>query len=327
MKTIPAPLLTHKGQPSTTLTDLLLIGPLPDASYRGFTLLDADVAYNGGSGLVTYKARTGMQMSALQSTADVGVDNAEAETLYPLAGFEAEGFTQAQIDAGDLDKTPFVVYRVNYLDLTAGRHEIIAGGTIGEQRTKFGQMTILELRSLSQQLKQTVGELDSLTCRARFGSQAAPDSHGSPVERFPCEYNLQAEWIAGSVTSVSGAEPDREFTDTALLQAADYFEPGLVEWLTGDNAGQEQEVEAFGTSIIGLQFPAVAAISVGDTFRIRRDCTKRWTDANSCNTFWGVNKPLHFRGEPHTPVGETGTLNSPGAGISGNIGGTGESAV
>ena len=40
MKTIPNALLGHKAQHATTLTDLLRVGPLPDGTYRGFTLLD-----------------------------------------------------------------------------------------------------------------------------------------------------------------------------------------------------------------------------------------------------------------------------------------------
>jgi uncharacterized phage protein (TIGR02218 family) len=317
VKTIPAQLLSHKAQSSTTLADLLLVGPLPDASYRGFAGLDIDVAYDNGAGSRTYKARTGMQMSAMQSSADLGVDNAEAETLLPIAGYEIEGFTQAQIDAGALDKVPFVVYRVNYNDLTAGRHEVMGSGTIGEMRQKFGGLTILELRSLSQQLKQSIVELDSINCRARFGSQVGD-------ERFPCGYDLTAEWISGTVTGV-GSEADRTFSCSTLAQSTDYFAPGLVEWLSGDNLGQECEVEAFASAVVDLQFPTVNAVSIGDTFRIRRDCTKRFSGHNSCETFWAADKTLHFRGEPHIPIGDTGKLNSPGAAIASNIGGTGES--
>lgn len=328
MKTIPAQLLTHKAQSSTTLTDLLLVGPLPDATYRGFTLLDIDVPYNDGNGSVTYKARTGFDMSALVSTADLGVDNAEATTLAPLVTYETEGFTQAQIDSGALDKTPFVIYRVNYKDLTTGRHEIVAGGTIGEMRSKHGQVTVLELRSLSQQLKQSIVELDSLTCRAIFGSQPLGTGGGVVEQRFPCGFDIAAEWVAGEVTSVSGSEPDLEFTDTALAQAANYFAPGVVEMLTGANAGQTREIESFGSGIITMLFPFVNAVEVGDTFRIRRDCSKRKSGHNSCkDTFWLTDWSLHFRGEPAIPVSETAKLNSPGAATSaGGVSGTGEVA-
>lgn len=323
MKTIPISLLAHKAQSSTTLTDLLLVGPLPDDSYRGFTLLDVPLSYDDGNGSITYQARTGMEMSALSSTSDLGVDNAEANTLAPVAGFQLEGFTEVQIDAGVLDKTPFVVYRVNYADLSMG-HEVIAGGTIGEVRTKFGQMAVLELRSLSQQLKQTIGEVDSLTCRAKFGSQPIGTGGGVVEERFPCGYNLASEWVSGTVLAV-GTETDRTFADTGLTQADDYFAPGVVEWIAGANAGQKMEVESFAASTVTLQFPTINAITLGDTYRIRRECSKRKDGHNGCQTFWGADWVLHFRGEPWIPVGDTANLNVPGAATSGNgVTGTGE---
>lgn len=319
-KTIPAELVAHKAQTTIKTCRLLLVGPLPDATYRGFASLDRNVTYdpNSGVGPQVFRARTGIEVTALVATNTLGVDNGEARTLAPIETFEFEGFTQAQIDAGDLDKVPFVLYEVNADDLTPGRHEIMAGGTIGEQRQKFGQLTVLELRSLSQQLKQTIGELDSLNCRAPFGSQ--------PGEvRFPCGFDLTAEWIAGEVTSVAVGESDRVFTDTALLQADDYFSPGVVEWLTGANAGQETEIEAFAAGVVDLKFPTVQAIAIGDTFRIRRECTKRASGHNSCRTFYDTEWVLHFRGEPHIPIGDTDKLNTPGAGTAqAGLGATGE---
>lgn len=326
MKTINATLLTHKAQPATTLCDLLLVGPLADASYRGFAGLDRDVVFKPATsiGSITFRARTGLEMSTMQASSDLSVDNAEAQTLAPVAGYEIEGFTQAQIDAGALDKVRFLVLRVNYQDLTDGRCEIIAGGTIGEVRAKFGQLTVLELRSLTQMLKQSIGQLDSLLCRARFGSQPIGTGGGVVEERFPCGFDLATEWVAGTVTAVGG-ETDRLFTDSALAQAADYFAPGVVEFLTGDSAGQQVEVDAFAAGGgVTLKFPVVSAITIGDTYRIRRQCSKAWTGHNSCATFWGSEKPNHFRGEPHIPVGDAGQLNSPGAALPRGAGGTGE---
>lgn len=320
MKTINSTLQTHKGLHATTLTNILLVGPLPDATYRGFSSLMTDIAYNDGNGSVTYRAHTGVQFSAFQASADLGVDNAEADTLVPIVGYEVYGFTQEQLDEGALDKVPFVVYRVNYNDLTTGRHEIIGGGTIGEQRTKFGQLTVLELLSLSAQLKQSIGELDSITCRAKFGSQVGD-------ERFPCEFDFAAEWVSGSITAVS-AEPDLMFTDSALgvsQPTADYFAPGVMEALDGDNVGLTREVDGYTAGVITLQFPFPNPMAIGDTYRIRRDCSKAWTGHNSCDTFWSTDKPNHFRGEPHIMPGGAAQLTTPGAAISASgSGGTGE---
>lgn len=398
---------------------------------------------------MTYRAHTGFNGSAQIASADLSVDNAEAESLE--ATYTVPGVTQAAIDAGLFDKAPFVMYRVNYRDLAMG-HEVLASGTVGEQTLKVGGVAVLELRSLSQQLKQSVVELDSLTCRVKqFGSQPGD-------ERFPCGYDLTAEWVNFTVTAV-GDEVTRSFDTDAISEADEYYAPGLVEWFTGDNAGQQVEIEAHsgilgGASTLELttgitftqsseyggsgfnatptkmrdgdsttgaatdngasewvqadlgtakvvgridvaggnlggwgavatylngcviqwsnngttwttvatisgvddtgalfafnfsevsarywriqragflsttefrlytpativagritqQFTLPEAIQVGDTGRLRRDCTRAWTGHNSCATYWGTDKGLHFRGEPFIPVGDP--VMTPGA--------------
>lgn len=450
MKTIPISLQAHKAQPVTTLCDLVRIGPLPDDSIIGITSLSVDVAYNDGDGAVTYYAHTGFSGSTQTSTADLSVDNSEAQTL--IAEFTIPGVTQEMVDRGLLDKVPFIAYRVNYEDLSDG-HEILGSGTLGEQTIKVGGLVVLELRSISQQLRQSVVELDSLTCRVkRFGSQVGE-------ERFPCEYGITGEWVTGTV-SAAGDEPTRQFESADFTEGEDYFAPGVVEMLTGDNAGAVIEVEAFeqiigaggvvevstgitwsqssaysgitataanmrdGDSTTGgatngsnpeyirvdlgsarpisriavaggnlpiwgavagylngrdlqysldgstgwttaatisgvddtgalfnfdfsevsarywqalsvnylsvtefrlyettaggviggrvtLQFTLPKPINPGDTFRIRRDCTRAWTGHNSCATFHGPDKGLHFRGEPYIPVADA--VQVPGA--------------
>lgn len=329
-KTINATLLAHKGQASTTLTDLLLVGPLSDDTYRGFTLLDVDVVFTPSVavGAVTFRAHTGVELSALEAANDMSVNNAEASSLEPVAGFEMQGFTQVEIDSGALDGVRFCVLRVNYNDLTTGRSEVIGGGTIGEVRRKLGGLTVLELRSWTQTLLQvSIIELDSLSCRAKFGSQALGTGGGVVEQRFPCGYDLTAEWVAGTITSVGG-ETDRQFIDSGIAAAgADYYAPGMVRFLTGDNAGQMVEVESYDTTsgVVELKFPTVSAMQAGDTFEIRRHCTKQWTGHNSCETFWAADKTLHYRGEPHIPVGSAQLLNAPGAAITRtSTNGTGE---
>jgi uncharacterized phage protein (TIGR02218 family) len=326
-KTIPIALQAHKEQATTTLCGLLKVGPLPDDSYRGFTSLDVPVDYNDGTGSLTYYARTGLQQSAMVAASDLSVDNAEASSLPPVALYDVEGFTQAQIDSGALDKVEWTLYKVNYQSLSDG-HEIVGHGTLGELRGRFGQLTVMELRALSQQAKQTIVELDSRTCRATFGSQPIGTGGGVVEERFPCGYDFSGDWSEGEVTSV-GTESDLQFQAT-LDSNGDlsdgYYRPGVVEWLTGDNAGQLTEVDDVFSGVITLKFPTVNPISSGDTFRIRQDCTKRHDDTDhGCPYWFGADWVNHFRGEPHIPSGDTAALNTPGAGTSGGgLGGSGE---
>lgn len=324
MKQIPTALAAHKALPATTLTDLIQIGPLADGTYRGLTMLDRNVVYAGGVHPITlepldqeltFYARTGFDSSAFAAQADTGVDNAEITTLPPVPLFQVEGITQEQVDEGALDKVSFIRYRVNYQALDQG-HEIVFSGTIGEVRFKSGAATILETRSISNQLKQSVCELDSLLCRVRrFGSQ-----YGE--ERFPCLYDVEQEWVLGTVTGVS--EIDRVFS-TGLAYPDDQFSPGIVEFLTGANAGSRVEIESFIDGDVTLLYPTTRPIVDGDTYRIRRDCTRAHEGHNSCQTFFGEQWVNHFRGEPHMPIGDAAALMTPGVSItaSGDVG-TGE---
>lgn len=308
-KTIPAALVSHKALPATTLTMCMRIGPLPDGSYIGLTMLDrvVDFDYGDGAGSLTYHARTGLDVSQFLATADLSVDNAEARTLMEQPTWPNTGITQAMIDRGDLQGVEFVVFEINYSDLTAARREIFASGLIGEVKVLPGGLILLEQRSWSQVLKQQAANVFySKYCRARFGSQPIGTGGGAIEERFPCMYSLAGEWINGTVTAI-GDEVTRDFTCSTLDQATGYFAPGLVEWLTGDNAGMSREIEAFTTGgIVALRNLTRNPIQDGDTFRIRRDCSKLWSGHNSCDTY--SNRPW-FRGEPFIPDADANSLN------------------
>lgn len=236
MKTIPIALQAAKSSALFKPEELLRVGPLKDGTVYGFTSLDRDETYDDGNGAVTYRAHTGFSGSAMTAAADLSVDNAEAETLFGT--FTVPGVTQEQIDLGLFDNAPYVLYLVDYDNLANG-HEVISSGTIGAQRTKHGMFAMLELRSTSQQAKQSIVDLTSLTCRCKkFGSQPGD-------ERFPCGYDIDPEWENFTVSAL-GDEVTRQFNTSDLSQAQDFFAPGVVDWLTGANAGTQVEVESFG---------------------------------------------------------------------------------
>jgi uncharacterized phage protein (TIGR02218 family) len=314
VKTIPSILQTHKNLPATTLCVLFKL-TLRDGTVLGFTNLDIAVTYNDGDGAVVYDAATGFRASNFASTLSMSVDNAEAQTLVPQ--FESGQITNAMIAAGDLDYATWIAYRVNFNDLTSGRHEIVGSGTTGEVVNDDSLGATLELRAISQLAKQSVVELDSITCRARFGSQPIGTGGGVVEERFPCGKDISAAWVAGTVDSV-GAESDRTFTSGDLAGAGDnFYVPGRCRWLTGANAGRMFEIEDFDDDgTVTLAFPTASTILAADTFEVLKDCNKVARDtAAGCKYHWGTDWGLHFRGEPDTPVGDEAALSTPGASL------------
>ena len=296
-KTIPAVLQTHKNLTTTTLCRLLRI-VCKDGTEIGFTSLDVDVSYNAGAGVLVYRSANGFTMSRLSSAAGTGVDNADFQGI--IADLSSLGITEAQIRAGKLDYADGYCYEVNYNDLTAGRHENIARGKNGETAMN-GELFNAEFRSLSQLLKQSTTQLTSLTCRVKYGSTKCGAAFA---------------WTSGSVTAVSVGEPDRIFTDSASVEAVDYYVPGVIEWLTGDNSdggsSKQVEIEQNTSGVFTLARPLYFPIVIGDTYRRRIDCPK--TKAG-CQDVRRARFPNNFRGEHLIPVEREGELLTPGAGM------------
>lgn len=315
MKIIPIALQSHLDEDATTVCLLTRI-ETKDGTVFGFTDLDEDVTYDDGQGVVTYSAENGFTPSRVQSSADTAVDNAEL-TGVVMAG----GITMQQIRAGLFDSAKVIVYRVNYMSLSDG-HEIVQYGRAGETTfSATGWKT--EFRSLTQLLRQPISIPYSLECRARFGSKAIGtndvDSSGavSFEELHPCGKDFV--WAGGSVTSVGGNQKTT-FTDSASTAADGFYVPGVVEWLTGDNAGFQMEVDLHnndsGGKVIALALPMPYPIQAGDTYRIRQDCTKLWDDdEHGCLYHFGSSRVNHFQGEPHVPVSDGGANMVPGAQI------------
>lgn len=300
MKSIPIALQDHLDQDATTWCLLFRVacksGPI-----LGFTSLDVDVTYDDGNGEIVYHAENGFTIERLQASADMAVDNTNLQ-----GWLSEEGITEQDIRAGLFDFAGIRIYRVNYLNLSQG-HEIVAAGTAGE--TKFSQNGWrTEFRSLTQQLKQTVSKLYSLTCRTKFGSQYPSSGAGEqPEDPHPC--TKEWVWVNGTVTAV-GAETDRIFTDTGITQPDHHFDIGVVQWLSGSNAGNEMEVDSQVADVFSLAIPMPYPIQVGDTYRVRQDCDKSFAMCRDVH-----NNAVNFRGEHLIPIADGGSNLVPGAQI------------
>ena len=303
MRTVGAGLQTHLETGATTVCFLLKITPIAGTEF-GVTSLDIDVDYDDGGGTLTYEAAKGLNQSAVKSSAGLEVANSEAMLLV------GTNFTKAEINAGVLDYAAYVVYRINYKNQSDGRYLVTSGRT-GIVRSNDDLSGVMELRGLSQQLKQNFVDLDSITCRARFGSQVGE-------EQFPCTFDAAALFQNDTVLSV-GSEADREFTATVTPAAvgpngALPFTVAIVEFLTGNNAGLTVETESVVGDVVTLRFHTPYDMVIGDTYKIRPDCDKKYED--SCIALYDNN--LFNRSEPWTPTTEEAPSATPGAKVPGH---------
>lgn len=157
MKTVSAGLQAHLDTASTTLATLWKI-TRRDTTVLGFTDHDTDLVVSG----VTYQAATGYTRTAIQSTADLAVDNLE------LAGIiSAAVITETDLRAGLYYGAEVLVSVCNYADMTQGT-AILRRGWIGQITVQNGTY-VAELRGLTDRLQQTIGRVYGRDCDADLG--------------------------------------------------------------------------------------------------------------------------------------------------------------
>lgn len=306
MRNIPSDLLAHLQQASTTTCRLLKITLRDDGSSAGpmsfgFTTLDRDVAYDDGDGEIVYSSTNGFDPAGFSSDSTYAISNSEAYAL--ISDDVAPGISIEDIERGALDDATWRCYLINFEDTSMG-HVLLDAGDVGQVRTRYGMVWMPELLSYVVRLRQPIGSVDSRTCRAVFGTSANSQTG--------CGVNVSALWVSGEVTAV-GAEPDAMFTgDVTTTSPVDPF-PGRVEWLTGNNAGVISWTDSFDAGTVRLGEPTPFPIEVGDTYRIRPDCRKRFIE--DCKDTW--DNAINFKGEPLIPTGDASSGQTPGAQLPG----------
>jgi uncharacterized phage protein (TIGR02218 family) len=268
VKTLPTALATHVAGGTTTLADLLKI-TRKDGQVFAWTSAADDVTISS----VLYKAAQGLNISSMEHSAGLNVDNLELTTLD-----DGTVFTKLDVLSGRWRNADFVISRYNWSSPSDGV-EVRMTGTVGEVRLHRGYITA-ELRGLQQYLQQPIGSVSSKTCRARLGDAM-------------CTKNLSSFTFTGSVTTATSAQV---FTDSTKAQAADYFAEGLLTWTSGPSNGLVVKVKSFAAGVFTLSLPMLSTVSVGHTFSVVAGCQKRLTD---CSTKF--SNVLNFQGEPHLP--------------------------
>lgn len=302
-KQIPIDLMGHLQGEALTVC-LIARVRTKSGDLHGFTDLDVDLSYDPadvdpyGTGddwgpLLHEALNGGFSIARLDSAADMTVDNSE---LSILPGTNA--VTAPAMLAGYLDSADVRIYRVNYADLTMG-HELVAAGKLGSARISES-LGAVEFRSLIDLLKQPEADLYSIPCSHVFGGPNCPKTY---------------VWVEGTVTAVDPDDPLRIFADTDLTPEDDEYVPGVVEWLTGDNTGAQMEIDQNTAGTFALALPMGYPIQLGDTFRVRRDCSKLWADAEKgCAYHWDETNRIRYHGGfPDIPIADAGAALIPGA--------------
>lgn len=274
MKTIPVALQTSLESGVTTFALLMSITRRDGVVHR-ITNHDQNIVYGGN----TYSMLVGYDANAMKSNGNMAVDASEVKGFLDVLGL-----TEADILAGMLDYAAIRVVQIDWANPANGEI-IMRAGTLGQVDVASIQY-VAEIRGLTQNLQQRIGETYSFSCRAEFGSQAP-----TPLIRR-CGFNLATITVTGVVTSVENA---LKFADSGRTELLDHFALGVVTWTGGANTGYKKEVKQYlgaGQFVLADQMPH--AIQVGDTYSVHPGCNK--TPKACRDTYnWMVN----FKGEPY----------------------------
>ena len=276
-----AGMITHIAQRATTLAMIWLV-TRTDGEVFGFAAHDVDITYDG----VTYVASQGFSPSALESGAGLAVGNAELGAV-----FSASYVTEGDLRAGVWDHADVRIRLINWADTTQGVLKMLRGW-LGEVRFDGFTFTV-ELRGLQDLLNRSTGDIVTPGCNAVLGDAR-------------CGVELSDYTTTGEVTAVT----DNRVFDTDLSGATvqitpdttgapplDYFQAGLLTWITGNNAGRQMEVRTSAADgQIDLQLPMEGTVQAGDTFTIIAGCLK---SKAICKAKFG--NVVNFRGFPEVP--------------------------
>jgi uncharacterized phage protein (TIGR02218 family) len=275
VKQVDPTLLNHLQQSVTTLTWCWRI-ERTDGLVQGFTALDQDLVIAG----VTYKAATGFFPSAIQTTNQLDINNAEAASLL-----DDDSISERDLVGGKYDFAKLDLFLVNYLDLPTAlnldppKHLVLMSGILG-QVTNSDRTFKVECRSKAQALTQKIVQVTSKTCRAEFGDSDCK------VNLAPYTHNL----------TVASTSNNRLINITGFSQADGYFDEGKLIFTNGDNNGLEFTIQSYSGGTITLFETTPYTIAVGNSFRAIAGCRKTLSD---CSNRYG--NVLNFRGEPHIP--------------------------
>lgn len=288
----------HLQGTTTTVCEAVRFS-LEDGRVFGLCGLDKDIFWDN----MWWTSVSGLNSKDFSSDTDLSVDNTEVNIL--IGAMIKSGLTLEELQAGVLDNGIYEFFIVNYEDTE--QYLKLDAGDVGEVKVTSTNGATIELLSHAVRLREGVGTVTSIRCRAVFGAYAN--------SQRGCGVNADVMWKDGVVTGVSEVEKQSVFADSTipLTQESNNYR---VRFTSGRNKSSRlYQVEGYSllSGTIALVEPTRFPIEVGDTFQIRPDCNKLPDDCKKYNNI------INYKGEPFIPVADGLEGLTPNAQLAGGV--------
>ncbi|MDP1724829.1 MAG: DUF2163 domain-containing protein [Alphaproteobacteria bacterium] len=276
MKNISLELKKHLKSEVLTLTNCLKI-ERKDDQILGLTDHDEDLYIDG----VLYKAQPGFNASAIHSQlGQLGLgDNLEIDLI------ESDLIKEEDILSGAFDNAYYTYFSINYKQLEQGKI-ILQSGYFGKIQL-LEKHFLIELKSMSSLLNQTIGSVYTPYCRATLGD-------------FQCGSKLQDYSVFGCVTGLRNEPSTHTYIlqDNTRTEEDGYFDGGNLTWISGPFQGLTITIKKYLKKEQELTFflPLPGKIVISDKYKLTPGCNK---SLKICRDKF--NNVINFRGEPFIP--------------------------
>ena len=273
MKNISLELKKHLKYEVLTLANCLKI-ERKDGQILGLTDHDEDLYIDG----LLYKAQPGFNASAIHSRLDLR-DNLEIDLI------ESDLVKEEDILSGVFDNACYTYFTINYKQLEQGKI-ILKSGYFGKIQL-LEKHFIVELKSISNLLNQTIGSVYTPYCRATLGD-------------FQCGSKLQDYSVFGCVTGLRNEPSTHTYRlqDNTRTEEDGYFDGGNLTWISGNFQGLTITIKKYLKKEQELTFflPLPGKIVISDKYKLTPGCNK---SLKICRDRF--NNVINFRGEPFIP--------------------------
>lgn len=269
LSTISQPLYCSKtvalvlSSPSDCITKLCQCWKITrrDGIVFAYTTHNRPVTFLG----VTYQVCNSLNPSAFES----GIMNKRGFGDIELTGaIGQDNITEHDIANGLFDNASVEGYVVSWDETNRTNSKRILKGIVGNTKQN-GSTYSMEVITVGVKLSQRpLIQVYTPSCRHELGQGL-------------CPINLLSYSYSGSVTETVNRDgitkaSFRQFYDSTTSQPNDYYNLGILVWLTGNNAGISSEIKTYRQSdgLITLWQSMPHEIEIGDTFTMFPGCDK-----------------------------------------------------